>query len=263
LATTLNLCDVPPWILGSREYNDRPVPITIQGSTAADRRFFDSLDITSDPAQRAQLFEDYMTVKFYLDQWAQLTEGARRSIKNSYVRFLRGWGVDSNAPEGAVLKGWVESRFGIAPTFHKLPLCSGQGHEDDYSHYDIDRTRGTARTNSIYGQFDLLYAYCQYELVRRGTSSNWLTLFRGTYDAREHIITERIGRRSYFVRLNNLSSFTSDMERAWEFGTTVWSVQVPRTKVFFFGDLLDNVHLKGENEFLVIGGEYRVEEVWA
>jgi NAD+---dinitrogen-reductase ADP-D-ribosyltransferase len=262
LATTLNLCDLPPWMLASREYNEHPVPITIQGATAADGRFFASLAATSDHARRAEMFEDYMTVKFYLDQWSQASEGARRSIKNSYVRFIRGWGVDSNATEAAVLKGWVECRFGIAPTFHKAPLTQHHGHETDYSPYDIDRTRGTARTNSIYSQFDLVYAYCQYELTRRFANDEWLNLYRGTYDANEHEITERLGRRSYYVRLNNLSSFTSDMERAWEFGTTVWAVRVPRSKIFYFGDLLPSIHLKGENEHLVIGGEYRVEEVW-
>jgi NAD+--dinitrogen-reductase ADP-D-ribosyltransferase len=263
LTTTLNLCDLPPWVIASRQYNERPVPITLQGSTAADRRFFAMLDVTPHHSQRAEFFEDYMTVKFYLDQWSSAnSEGARRSLKNSYVRFIRGWGVDSNAVEAAVLKGWVESRFGIVPTFHRAPLKRHREHSEDYSPYEIDRTRGIARTNSIYGQFDLVYAFCQYELTRQQPASEWFTLYRGTYDAREHKVTERIDRRSYYVRLNNLSSFTSEMERAWEFGTTVWSVRVPRTKVFYYGDLLPRIQLKGENEYLVIGGEYRVEEVW-
>ena len=264
MTTTLNLCDVSPWVIASREFNDNPQPITIQGAIAADRRFFENLDATSDRDRRAELFADYMTVKFYLNEAQSETEGARRAIKHSYVHFLRGWGADSNTKEGAVLKGWVESRFGIAPTFHKQPLRrTGPAEpERDYSPYDVDRTRGISRTNSIYGQFDLLYAYCQYELARENSAAQWLTLHRGTYDASEHQITERIDKRSYYVRLNNLSSFTSEMERAWEFGTTVWRVKVPRVKVFYFGDLLPSVRLKGENEYLVIGGEYRVAEVW-
>ncbi len=260
MATTLNLCDLPAWVLASREYSESPVPLVIQGATAADRRFFEQLDATPEPADRAKVFEDYMTVKFYLYQWREESEGARRAIKNSYVRFIRGWGVDSNAPEAAVLKGWVESRFGIPPTFHKMPL--GRATEDDYSPYDIDRTRGIARTNSIYGQFDLLYAFCQYELKRTLGSEMHRTLYRGVNDAHEHEVTERVDRRQYYVRLNNLSSFTSEMERAWEFGTTVWKVRVPIPKILYFADLLPSVPLAGENEFLVIGGEYRVEEVW-
>jgi NAD+---dinitrogen-reductase ADP-D-ribosyltransferase len=262
LTTSLNLCDLSPWVIASREYNERPIPFTIQGATAADRRFFEALDNTSEHDQRANLFEDYMTVKFYLDQWTSVTDGAKRSIKNSYVRFLRGWGVDSNSVEAAVLKGWVESRIGIKPTFHKVPLVKGSARDEDYSPYDVDRTRGIAHTNSIYGQFDLVYAFCQHEVQHQLPERDWITLYRGTYDASEHQVIEKIDRRSYYVRLNNLSSFTSEMERAWEFGTTVWSVRVPCCKIFYYGDLLPSVQLKGENEYIVIGGEYRVKEVW-
>src|SRR5689334_1271778 len=48
--------------------------------------------------------------------------GSRRRFRSSYMRLLRGWGYDSNSPEGAVIKGWVESRFGLLPTHHKQPL---------------------------------------------------------------------------------------------------------------------------------------------
>lgn len=262
MTTTLNRCDLPAWVIASREYNDRPVPFALQGSTAADSRFFATLDTTPTHPQRVELFEDYMTVKFYLDQWSTASDGARRSLRNSYVRFIRGWGADSNGVEGAVLKAWVESRIGIKPTFHKVPLARPHDQPEDYSPYDVDRTHGIAHTNSIYGQLDLLYAFCQYELTRQFPERTSLTLYRGTYDALEHEVTERINRRDYYVRLNNLCSFTSEMERAWEFGTMVWAVQVPRSKVFYYGDLLPRVQLKGENEYLVIGGEYRVREVW-
>ncbi|HET6419549.1 MAG TPA: NAD(+)--dinitrogen-reductase ADP-D-ribosyltransferase, partial [Geobacteraceae bacterium] len=69
------------------------------------------------------------------------------------------------------------------------------------------------------------------------------------------------GKRERLVRLNNLSSFTSDEERAWEFGFTVWEVKVPVCKIFFFNELLPNSILKGEGEFIVIGGEYRVKVI--
>lgn len=264
MVATLNLCDIPPWVLASREFNDCPRPIRIQGDIAADHRFFRSLDAVTCPHRRAELFTDYITVKFYLDDAATETANARRAIKNSYVRFLRGWGGDSNSKEGAVLKGWVESRFGILPNFHKAPIhpAGQRDPESDYLPYDLDRMRGIEKTNSIYCQFDLLYAYCQYELQRSCEASEWLTLYRGTFDATEHQITERVDKRRYYVHLNNLLSFTSVMERAWEFGTTVWAVQVPKVKVFFHGELLPSVLLKGENEYLVIGGEYRVREVW-
>lgn len=246
-------------MLVSREFNDDPQPLVIQGAHGTDRFLFERLNCIDDRARRAEFFDDYMSVKFYLHQWSDETQSARRSLKNSYVRFLRGWGVDSNSIEGAVLKGWVESRFGITPNYHKQPIQ--EANEDDYTPYDIDRMRGHSRTNSIHEQLDLLYQYTQYEIVRQDPERHWLTLFRGTYDAREHVVTERVTKHVYYVRLNNLSSFTSEMERAWEFGTTVWSVQVPACKIFFYGDLLPRSILKGENEHLVIGGEYRVSEV--
>ena len=61
--------------------------------------------------------------------------------------------------------------------------------------------------------------------------------------------------------MNNLSSFTSERECAWEFGSTVWETSVPTAKIFFFSGLLPDSILKGEDEYLVIGGEYRVKEL--
>ena len=69
------------------------------------------------------------------------------------------------------------------------------------------------------------------------------------------------GPNKIIVRMNNISSFTSDRECAWEFGSTVWEVRVPLAKVFFFSDLLPDSILRGEQEFLVIGGEYVVRKL--
>jgi NAD+---dinitrogen-reductase ADP-D-ribosyltransferase len=263
VATTLNRCEQPPWILASRHFNENPQPIVLQGDIAADRRFFSTLDACESVESRAELFSDYISIKFYLHEADEQTHAARRALKNSYLRFLRGWGMDSNTPEGATLKGWVEDRFGLAPTYHRGPVrARGADNETDYSPYELDRTRGIARTNAIYSQFDLVYRFCQYELKRQSPGGRWRTLYRGTYDAAEHSVTERIDRRNYYVRLNNLSSFTSSVERAWEFGTTVWRVDVPVVKLFFYSDLIPAAHLKAEDEYLAIGGEYRVLEIW-
>ena len=62
-----------------------------------------------------------------------------------------------------------------------------------------------------------------------------------------------------WVRLNNLSSFTSDAEVAWEFGSHVWQVHVPLAKILFFSGLLPRHLLEGEAEFLVLGGDYHVK----
>jgi NAD+--dinitrogen-reductase ADP-D-ribosyltransferase len=61
--------------------------------------------------------------------------------------------------------------------------------------------------------------------------------------------------------MNNISSFTSDRECAWEFGSTVWEARIPMAKIFFFSDLLPDSILRGEQEYLVIGGEYRVRRL--
>jgi NAD+--dinitrogen-reductase ADP-D-ribosyltransferase len=167
--------------------------------------------------------------------------------------------MDANSVEGAVLKGWVESRMGIPPSFHKVPIPGI--HAEEYMVYATDRTRGSARTNAINGQLDLLYEYCQYELRIAHPADALLTLYRGTNDANDHALIEQIGKREQIVRLNNLVSFTDDEERAWEFGGTVWEIRAPLAKIFFYDDLLPNSILKGEGEYLVIGGEYRVRRV--
>ncbi|MDD2853158.1 MAG: NAD(+)--dinitrogen-reductase ADP-D-ribosyltransferase [Desulfuromonadaceae bacterium] len=256
---SFNYCNLPPWVIASRHFNDNPKPIEIQGVLEANRFLFQKLDSSSIQEERALTFNDFMSVKFQLHHWQDQTDGARRSIKNSYLRFLRGWMMDSNSVEGAVLKRWVESRMGITPTFHRARISDI--HSESYFDFSVDVMKGSARTNAIQSQLDLLYHYCQYELGLKYPSAEQITLYRGTYDASEHDIIEQIDRRTQIVRLNNLASFTSDEERAWEFGSTVWKVSVPLCKVFFYNDLLPGSIMKGEGEYLVIGGEYRVCKV--
>ena len=121
--------------------------------------------------------------------------------------------------------------------------------------------RGHSRTNAINSQLDLLYEYCQFELSRKYPAAETIVLYRGTYDASEHKVLEQVGKRRQIVRLNNLVSFTSEEERAWEFGSTVWEVIAPLCKIFFYNDLLPGSIMKGEGEYLVIGGEYLVRQV--
>ncbi len=255
-----NLCNLPPWVIASLHFNEHPHPLEVQGVRNANRFLFAKLDGIAGAEERAHVFNDYMSVKFQLHQWQnQATATARKSLRNSYLRFLRGWMMDSNSVEGAVLKGWVESRMGLPPTFHKVRI--GGIHSEEYYVYVVDRTLGSQRTSAINSQLDLLYEYCQYELVRKYPSCDTLTLYRGTYDADDHEVLETLTKRERIVRLNNLVSFTAEEERAWEFGSTVWEVRVPLAKVFFFSDLLPNSIMKGEGEYLVIGGEYQVRQV--
>jgi NAD+--dinitrogen-reductase ADP-D-ribosyltransferase len=256
---SFNNCNLPPWVIASRHFNDNPQMLEIQGVKEGNRFLFDRLILLDSQEERALTFNDYMSVKFQLHHWQDQTDSARKSIKNSYLRFLRGWMMDSNSVEGAVLKRWVESRMGVTPSFHRAPIKGI--HSEAYFAYSVEVMKGSARTNAIQSQLDLLYEYCQFELLRKYPLSSAISLYRGTYDASEHDIIEQIDKRNQIVRLNNLVSCTSDEERAWEFGSTVWEIVVPLGKIFFYNELLPGSIMKGEGEYLVIGGEYRVRQV--
>jgi len=255
----INLCNVPPWVIASSEFNETPRPLELDGVVATNRSFFKKLDETEDPKRRGEIFNEYMSVRFNLHEWGDYESAARSSIRNSYLRFLCAWGLDSNSVEGAVLKGWVESRMGIRPTFHKVKLTAI--HSDEDYIYAHDRMKGSARTNAIFSQFDVMYEFCQYELRRRAECGEKIVVYRGTNDADEYQVKETGPKRSFCVRMNNLCSFTTDREKAWEFGSTVWRTEVPTCKIMFFSGLLPDSILRGENEFMVIGGDYWVKEL--
>lgn len=260
--TPLNRCNLPPWVIASRHFDEHPRPIEIQGVREANRPLFAALDALDDPDARARRFDDWLSVRFQLHHWQdQPTPGARRALRNSYLRFLRGWGVDASSVEGAVLKGWVESRMGIPPTFHRAPLGPRDG--EAWARYEADRTRGHAFTSAIEAQLDLVYAFTQYELARRHPGQARLTLWRGQNDLGERDVLERLGPREWIVRTNNLASFTDDRERAWEFGSVVLEANVAMPRIFFAGHLWPRSILKGERELLVVGGELRVRRILA
>jgi NAD+--dinitrogen-reductase ADP-D-ribosyltransferase len=254
----MNLCDLPPWTIASRHFNRHPQPLEIQGVRQANRLLFKRLGALPSPLERAEQFHDYMDVTFQLHQWQQeTTPHGRKSLKNSYLRFLRGWMFDSNSREGAVLKGWVESRLGLAPTFHREPIADI--HTEAYYRYTVERMQGAARTSAINQQLDVLFEFVQSELRRRDPERTHVTLYRGSNDFTEHRILETLGKNRYLVALNNLVSFTTEFERAWEFGNRVLEAEVPMRKIFFQADLLPRSLLKGEGEVMVIGGEFEVK----
>lgn len=257
-STLFNRCNLAPWVIAAAEFQDHPRPIEIDGVRQADRRLFERLADTTDPAQRAEIFHDYLSVKFRLHEWSEHQAGARSSLRSSYLRYLRNWGVDSNGHAGAVLKSWVESRFGLPATFHHGRLATDAAAR---ARYREDRMRGAAQTVGALMQLDLLYMFCQGELQRRRPGERWCKLYRGTHDPDEyHIQPDPAGTaRMALAQLNNLSSFTADPEIAWEFGSSVWEVLVPFEKIVFFSGLLPRHLLEGESEYLVLGGQYRVK----
>lgn len=253
-----NRCNLPPWVIASRHFNQFPKQLEIQGLLHDQRILLEKLTEISDQDARGTLFHDFMDVRFQLHQWQrEESANSRKSLKNSYLRFLRGWQFDSNSIDGAVLKGWVESRFGLPPTFHREPINSFDSLT--YLTYSSDCARGAIRTNAILAQLDLLYAFVQNELARLFPQATHLTVYRGIYDFSEHTIIDKIDKNRNIMQLNNLNSFSRDFERAWEFGTRVLQTEVPLSKIFFLSGLLPKALFKGEEEILVIGGEYDVK----
>ena len=211
-----------------------------------------------DPGEAALAFETYMAAVFGLDpEMRERTDrDGRRRFRSSYFRLLRGWGYDSNGREGAVLKGWVESRFGLLPTFHKEPL--GRYPSPAWMTYVDEKMGSRFHNNAIMSQLDLLYEFCQWARGRFSPEMTTLTVFRGVNDFAEHPIVERRDKRTVVLWLNNLVSFTTDRDIAGCFGDTILEARVPVVKVLFTSTLLPRHGLKGEDEVLAIGGAYHV-----
>lgn len=251
----INRCNVPPVILGSLTFQRFPSPLHLDGVAELHADLFRRLMRIDDKAERASAFRDYLTVHFCLEELekAGLNERSKRRANANWMRVLRGWSFDSDGREGAILKGWVESRFGLLPRFHGEPLRDFSSAA--YLRYQEMRSAGLYGTNALEAQLDLVYAYSQYEFERGGGASR-IELYRGINRIAEH--ETLIGSKTrQIVLLNNMVSFTTSRERAGEFGDYILTARIPTQKVFFSCDLLPGV-LKGENEYLVIGGVYDI-----
>lgn len=256
-----NLVGLPTSILASTAYNDTPAPLQLAGVRAMNRQFFEvMLEQAPDLEDAARAFHLYMQAVFGLEpeqQERRVAKDGVRRFRSSYLRLLKGWGYDNNAREGAVLKGWVESRFGLVPTFHKDPILSFSS--DAWMGYIEEKMSSRFHNNSIYTQLDIMYEFCQWALARFvQPEDRHLTLYRGVNDYTEHQMVERIDKRTVVIRVNSLVSFTSERDIAECFGDTILEARVPKSKIVFFNTLLPLHPLKGEGEFLVIGGDYRV-----
>jgi len=254
---SLNRCNLPTVILGGLTYQAHPVPLELDGIRPLHRDLFASLERTKSHLERARRFMDYMTAHFCIGhlEEAGMEPGhkSRKRVNANYLRMVRGWSFDSDGREGAVLKHWVETRFGLLARHHAGPLG---GRDSEARHaYMHQAATGIYSTNAIEAQLDLLFVYCQYELAHQHAHARHLTLYRGINHIDEHEILERCGRGVYRVLLNNLNSFSASRERADEFGDYILEVAVPLPKIFFFNLLLPGM-LKGEDEFVVVGGVY-------
>jgi len=252
----INRCNLPAVILGSLSFQRHPATLALDGVAELHADLFRRLDRIESAADRAQAFGDYLTVHFCLEQleMAGLSARSTKRANANWRRVLRGWSFDSDGREGAILKGWTESRFGLLPRFHGEALRDFSGHA--YLRYQEMRSAGLYGTNALEGQLDLIYAYCQYELARCPQAGAHIELYRGINRLAEHEVLKKNGRRQD-VLFNNITSFTRSRERAGEFGDYILSARVPTAKVFFHCDLIPGV-LKGEKEYLVIGGVYDI-----
>ncbi len=265
LGHSTNLMGLPTNLLGSTAFNDDPRELHISGVREMNGSMFEMLGQSDGLEDAGDAFYKYMMAMFGIDPEQREKDGVARAgggtvvrrYRSSFLRLLKGWGYDSNGPEGAVLKGWVESRFGLFPTFHRemITRFSTAG----WTAYVEEKMSSRFHNNSIYCQLDMVYEFCQWALAWHAASGQrHLTLYRGINSFDEHQIVERIDKKNAVMRLNNLASFSSDRGVADCFGDTILTVRVPTVKIVFFNTLLPIHPLKGEGEYLVVGGDYHV-----
>jgi NAD+--dinitrogen-reductase ADP-D-ribosyltransferase len=182
-------------------------------------------------------------------------QASARATRATYLRVVRGWAFDAESREAAVLKGWVESRFGLCPRHHGEALREPGSRA--WQRYVESRAQGLRGTNALEAQLDLLYAYSQYELARQFPLRSHLRLYRGVNRLAEHETIHHEPGGDKVLLLNNINSFSRSRERAGEFGDDLLAVDVPLPKLAFFSHLMPGM-LRGEDEYVVIGGLYRV-----
>lgn len=266
---TTNLVGVPAQVLGSVEFNEHPLPLHIAGTREAHAGLFALLAGSRDLIEASEMFTHYLAIAFGLTPApADACAAERRRWRASYLKLLQGWELENNSPSGAVLKGWVESRFGLIPTFHHAPL--GRYPSPAWTRYLEEKYASRFHNNCIQQQLDLLFEFCQWVLLRFAPlgPGPHVRLWRGSNRCEEQVVEGSLqpqaGRprhagRRLTLHLNNLVSFSLDRERADCFGDWVLEARVPLSKLLYFPGLLPSRVLKGEGEVLVLGGDTTVQ----
>lgn len=247
-----NLIGIPTTYFASAAFNLSPLPVQINSVREMNASFFKAMDALG-PEELPPFFMDYLNTMFQLKAIPGV--GEKRKYRANYIRILRGWFFDSNRPEGAVMKGWAESRFGLLPLFHKEPIPNVN--TPAYWIYLTDKMHPRFHNNSVFSQLDLLYEFCQYYLSRFGPSVRNLTLYRGTnLGTQEHQVVEKREKKIWVIRNNNLVSYTSEKDRASEFGDVILEIKVPFEKIVCFPALLPGKISSSESEYILLGGDY-------
>jgi NAD+--dinitrogen-reductase ADP-D-ribosyltransferase len=260
-----NLIGVPTAVLGSVAFNAHPLPLHIAGTREAHGGLFALLERSTRLEEAQDMFGHYLEIAFGLRPApADACRAEQRRWRSSYLKLLQGWGLDSNSPAGAVLKGWVESRFGLVPTFHHEPL--GRFPSPAWVRYLEQKSSSRYHNNCIGQQLDLLYEFCQWALghfqpLAPLTDGTHIRLWRGSNRCEEQLVGGVLqrGQRRVTMQLNNLVSFSLDREGASCFGDWILEARVPLSKLLFFPGLLPGRTLHGEGEALVIGGDYELD----
>ena len=253
-----NLVGVPAPLLASTAFNAHPVPLHVVGARESHPGLFSLLTRCSNAAESRAVFAHYMRLAFGLVRDASDSAAENRRWRASYLKLLQGWGLDANSAAGAVLKGWVESRFGMVPVFHRAQL--GCFPSPAWETYLEEKDTSRFRNNNVHQQLDLLYEFSQWTLQRfrpLGGGSH-VTLWRGSTRCEEQVVRGSLRERRCTLRLNNLVSFSRTREQAGCFGDWLLQAEVPQVKLLLWPGLLDTASLQGESEVLAIGGDYEV-----
>lgn len=257
-----NLVGVPAPLLASTAFNAHPQPLHIAGARETSAGLFALLQRCTQPDDARDVFAHYMSLAFGLAR-PDLAGGAgpseQRRWRSSYLKLLQGWGLDANGPAGAVLKGWVESRFGLVPAFHGAPLLRFPS--PAWVAYLEQKAASRYHNNGIFQQLDLLFEFCQCMLARFALlgPGPHVTLWRGSTRCEEQVVEGSLRERRCMVRLNNLVSFSTTAAQAQCFGDWVLETRVPLAKLLLVPGLLNTTALQGEAEVLAIGGDYAVK----
>lgn len=255
-----NLIGIPTADIADANFNETPKQLHIAGVRESASALFEALDKQTTRDDCGRIFQDYMCDIFGFGAENKLPQNCsgRRRYRNSYLRLIQDWGLDSNNAQSAVLKGWAESRFGLFPTFHKQHITGFMSKE--WMVYLEEKMNSRYHNNCIYMQLDLLYEYCQWVIERYAyPASSHKTLYRGVNTLDNHCLVEEQDKSHKTVRFNNIVSFTDRRSIASEFGAYILEVEIPMVKLIFFNDLLPHHALHGEAEYLVIGGDYHVK----
>ena len=257
-----NLVGVPARVLASVAFNAHPLPLHVAGARETNPGLFALLARCADMAEARGVFGHYLSLAFDLAPRGDRAGGPVGRRRASYLKLLQGWGLDANGAAGAVLKGYVESRFGIVPVFHKAPLLRFPS--ETWVTYLEEKAGPRQHDNNVFQQLDLLFEVSQWMLQRFHPLGDGerVTLWRGSTRCEEQVVQGSLRERRCTVRLNNLVSFSLTREQASCFGDWVLRAEVPQSKLLLWPGLLDTASLRGESEVLAIGGDYEVEAAY-